>query len=225
MLAVRSGVQCGIDRWSLLKNGLVAKGAPGGTWFAAFFNTDNEAGIVPGYKKAIDHITIGKTPDRATVQDMRKISTALRPYILSTDGNPEVAGAVQTALTTIRLVAYEQLTQVADRLVRSAEKPRPAADVRGYRNLFWRVYACDIPLLRGDGQDDPLAVATEQFASALREWEDSPDGQASRDTIDKLKAARRTLQSVRATELNDAPRLNTGCPRGTSPRPDTAGGW
>ena len=190
----------GSQKWEVLKRALTAEGAPAHGWFDHFFNTR--------YKDAIERITSGKA-DRTAVQDLREISSALRLFIHNPSvrdpatgkDDPEKAAVakrdIEIAMVTIRGVACEQLAQVTNRLVGMAEgvsskgtvfEPRIAEEVRGFRNFYWRLYACEVPLVQRE--NDPLQPATEAFAKALWEWEGSTDGKASPDTIKKLKYAR-----------------------------------
>jgi hypothetical protein len=178
---------------------LVAPGAPGAAWFQSFFDEDDETGN--GFKVAIDRITSGKPVDREAVEGLRRVSLALRRWILE-PANPTARDRIRSAFATIKPFVLGQLTEVADRIASTAEQ-RPDARVRVYRNIFWRMYACEVALLEGLNDGEALGAVAKEFAEALWEWEKAPGGEATPATVEKLKRNRDKIRELR--DVHGAP--------------------
>lgn len=192
----KSEAEIGRANWRLFAKQISAPEAPNGGWFDAFLNQVHDG--------AIQRITSGEPASRGTVRDLLDISHQLRSYILhpfvEDKKKAEAAAAsVAAAFGAVRGVAFKQLAQVTDRIVEKAETREPLQsikDIRGFRNVYWRLYTCEVVLLQGDAPDDPLKRATDAFAEALWAWEESPDGYASPATVEKLKVARDKVRAA-----------------------------
>jgi hypothetical protein len=174
------------EQWRHLEQELIKPDAPEGKWFK-----DNLQGT---YAPDIARIISGRPPTRHSVVDLRRISSALRKYIV---GRRES----DAALENIRSFVFDQLIQVTERIV-EATKSHPVQDIQAFRNLYWRLYTCEVVLLQdappdeGEKSENPLRLATEQFAEALWMWEESSDGWASPTVIADLKAALLNVKKV-----------------------------
>lgn len=181
-----------LANWRDLKNRLTDEKTkpPAWSWFRDFFDTNDLGfgGRRVGYQQEVDRVTTGR-PDREAVESLRTISSELRPFIV-TPYQATARSNIAKALGDIRPVVFEQLTQVADQITVTADTGLTAADIQAFRNVYWRLYTCEVILLQSEDANDRLRLATEAFARALWDWEESPDGKASPETVAKLKQAR-----------------------------------
>ena len=181
LFSPESVARLGADHWKRLEEELVKTGEPQkGPWFARFLRVT--------HKDEISRITSGRLAERRTVNDLRTLSSELRDFIV---GYPES----DAALATVRPVVLEQLALVAGRIAEATDR-HTVEDIRAYRNVYWRLYTCEVVLLQEDAADGPLRVATEQFADALWKWEESPDGRASPAVVAELNRALELVREV-----------------------------
>ncbi|WZO98233.1 hypothetical protein EP7_005291 [Isosphaeraceae bacterium EP7] len=148
-------------------------------WFGDFLRSK--------FKDEIKRITSGHPPDRARIEDLKKISSALSPYIANIK--------TTQALAIIRPVLLEESIGLAERLTGAATAGEPLSDVEIFRLAFWRLRAGGLVIVAKDDRDFENAV--EAFAVALRHWEDA-DAVAPREIVQELSKG---LEQLRAVKL------------------------
>lgn len=175
-----------VEQWRQLEKEFVKPDAPLGDWFRKT--------LLGTFAADIARIT-GGASDRQSVNGLRRISSELRKYIV-------LYAKSEEALESIRPAVLDQLIGVTQRIA-EAGRSLTADDIGAFRNLYWRLYTCEVVLLQdappreGEQSEDPLRLATERFAEALWQWEKKPGEPAPPEVIDELRAAITPLKEIR----------------------------